>query len=105
LAAVKACGATSGKTEAFLAEVLALEGEEPDAIRAGVRVALGDTETKFRVREDNWHMKDKASRACHALCRACVFEEIRRKGTTTAEHLKLVLAVIDRPAHFPPQKL
>jgi hypothetical protein len=57
LAAVKACGATSGKAddrvEAFLAEVLALEGEEPDAIRPGVCVALGDTETKFRVREDN----------------------------------------------------
>ena len=94
------------RVEAFLAEVLALEGEEPDAIRAGVRISLGDTETKVRVREDNWHMKDKASRACHVLCRACVFEEIRRrKGTTTAEHLKLVLAVIDRPAHFPPQKL
>jgi hypothetical protein len=86
--------------------MLALEGEEPDAIRAGICVALGDTETKFRVREDNWHMNDKASRACHALCHACVFEEIRRrKGTTTAEHLKLALAVIDRPAHFPPQKL
>ena len=94
------------RVEAFLAEVLALEGEKPDAIRAGVRISLGDTETKVRVPEDNWHMKDKASRACHVLCRACVFEETRRrKGTTTAEHLKLVLAVIDRPAHFPPQKL
>jgi hypothetical protein len=38
------------RVEVFLADVLALEGEEPDAIRAGVRVALGDTETKFRMR-------------------------------------------------------
>src|SRR5215472_10503535 len=92
------------RVEAFLADVLALEGEEPDAIRAGVHVALGDTETKFRGRDDNRRMKEKAAQACHALCRARVLEEIRRrKGMTTAEHLKLVLTAIDRPAHFPPQ--
>src|SRR5215472_18926606 len=92
------------RVEVFLAAVLALEGEEPDAIRAGVRVALGDTETKFRMREGNRRMRDKAAQACHALCPSRVLEEIRRrKGMTTAEHLKLVLAAIDRPAHFPPQ--
>jgi hypothetical protein len=90
--------------EAFLADVLALEGEEPDAIRAGVHVALGDTETKFRLREDNRRMKDKAAQVCHSLCRARVLEEMRRrKGMTTAEHLKLVLAAIDRPTNFPPE--
>jgi hypothetical protein len=92
------------RVEAFLVDVLALEGEEPDAIRAGVRVALGDTETKFRAREDNRRMRDKAAQVCHSLCRTRVLEEIRRrKGMTTAEHLKLVLAAIDRPAHFLPQ--
>jgi hypothetical protein len=46
-------------------------------------------------------MKDKAAHACHALCRARVLEEMRlRKGTTTAEHLNLVLSVIDGP-RFP----
>ena len=30
------------RIEAFLADVLALAGEEPDAVREGVRVALGD---------------------------------------------------------------
>jgi hypothetical protein len=53
-----------------------------------VRVALGDVETIFRAQEDNRRMKDKAAHACHALCRARVVEEIRRRGsTTTAEHL------------------
>jgi hypothetical protein len=48
----------------------------------------------------NRRMKDKAAHACHALCRARVLEEIRRrKGTVSAEHLKVVLSVIDGP-HF-----
>jgi hypothetical protein len=87
-----------------LADVLALEGEELDAIRAGVRVALGDVETIFRAQEDNRRMKDKATHACHALCRARVVEEIqRRRATTTAEHLKLALSIIDKPTNFPLQ--
>jgi hypothetical protein len=90
--------------EAFLADVLALEGEEPDGIRAGVRVALGEAETIFRAREDNRRMKDKAAHACAALCRARVAEESkRRKATTTAEHLKLVLSIMDKPTNFPLQ--
>ena len=43
-------------------------------------------------------MKDKAVHACHALCRARIIEEMRRrKGAVTAEHLKFVLSVIDGP--------
>jgi hypothetical protein len=92
------------RIEAFLADVLALEGEELDAIRAGVRVALGEAETIFRAREDNRRMKDKAAHACDALCRARVVEEIkRRRATTTAEHLKLVLSIIDKPTTLPLQ--
>lgn len=90
------------RIEAFLLDVLALEGEEPEAIRAGVHVALGEAETVFRAREDNRRMKDKAAHACHALCRARVVEEIRlRRATKAAEHLKLVLSIIDSPTHFP----
>jgi hypothetical protein len=45
-------------------------------------------------------MKDKAAHACHALCRAGVVEEMqRRRGTPTAEHLKVVLSIIDRQVH------
>ena len=33
---------TDARVESFLADVLALEGENPDAIREGVHVALAD---------------------------------------------------------------
>jgi hypothetical protein len=89
------------RVEAFFADVLALVGEEANAIRQGVRGALADYEQLFRAQEVNKRMKEKAVHACHALCRARVVEEIRlRKGTPTAEHLKLVLSVIDGP-RFP----
>ncbi len=37
-----------GRVEAFLAGVLALEGETPDTIREAVRVALAACEAVFR---------------------------------------------------------
>ena len=86
------------RIEAFLADVLALEGENDNAIREGVRVALADCEQIFKAQEVNRRMKDKAAHACHALCRARVLEEIRRrKGTPSVDHLKFVLSVIDGP--------
>jgi hypothetical protein len=36
------------RVEAFLADILALEGEEANAIRQGVRGALADYEQLFR---------------------------------------------------------
>ena len=92
---------TDARVEAFLADVLALEGDNPDAIREGVHVALADCADIFKAQEVNKRMKDKAVHACHVLCRARVVEEIpRRKGTATAEHLKYVLSVVDGP-RFP----
>jgi hypothetical protein len=89
------------RVEAFLADVLALEGEDADAIRKGVRVALADSEQLFRAQEVNKRMREKAAHACQVLCRARVVEEIRlRRGTPTAEHLKLVLSIINGPS-FP----
>ena len=89
------------RVEAFLADVLALEGEEASAMREGVRGTLADYEQLFRAQEVNKRMKEKAAQACHALCRARVVEEIRlQKGTPTEQHLKLVLSVIDGP-RFP----
>jgi len=86
------------RIEAFLADVLALEGENDNAIREGVRVVLADCEQIFKAQEVNRRMKDKAAHACHALCRARVLEEIRRrKGTPSVDHLKLVLTAIDGP--------
>jgi len=47
-------------------------------------------------------MKDRAVHACHALCRSRLVEEMRRrKGTPTADHLKLVLGILDKPTHLP----
>jgi hypothetical protein len=54
------------RIESFLADGLALEGENLDAIREGVRVALADCEQIFRAQEVNRRMKDKAAHACHA---------------------------------------
>ncbi len=89
------------RIESFLADVLALEDENSNAIREGVRIVLADYEQIFRAQELHRRMKDKAARACHTSCRARVVEEIqRRKGTPKADHLKLVLSVIDGPAHF-----
>jgi hypothetical protein len=85
------------RIESFLADVLALAREDPDAIREGVRVALADCEAIFRAQEPNKRMKDKAAHACHALCRTRVAEELqRRRGTRIGEHLKMVLSIIDR---------
>ena len=54
--------------------------------------------SNFKAQEVNRRMKDKAAHACHALCRARVLEEIRRrKGTPSVDHLKLVLTAIDGP--------
>ena len=41
------------RIESFLADVLALAGEDLDAVREGVRVALANCEAIFRVREPN----------------------------------------------------
>ena len=88
------------RIESFLGDVLALAGEEPDAVPEGVRRALANCEAIFRLQEPKKRMRDKAARACHALCRARVADELqRRRGTRIGEHLKLVLSIIARPVH------
>jgi hypothetical protein len=52
------------RIESFLTDVLALAGEDPDAVREGVRVDWPDCEAIFRAREDNKRMKDQAARVC-----------------------------------------
>jgi hypothetical protein len=87
------------RIESFLADVLALAGEDPEAIRRGVRAAIGDCEAIFRAQESNEHMRDQAGRVCRALCRSRVVAEMhQRRGTRLANHLKLVLDAIDREA-------
>jgi hypothetical protein len=88
------------RVEAFLADILALEGENPDAIREGVYVALADCADIFKAQEVNRRMKDKAVHACHVLCRARVVEEIQRQGNGDRRALEVRLSVIDGP-RFP----
>ena len=47
------------RIEAFLADVSALAGEAPDAVRKGVRVALANCETIFRAQQTNKRMRAK----------------------------------------------
>jgi hypothetical protein len=88
------------RIEAFLAEVVALAGEEPDAVRQGVLRALGDCEAIFRAGQRYKHMRDPTALIGRALCRSRVVAEMhQRRGTRLAEHLKLVLTIIDRQEH------
>lgn len=90
------------RIEAFLKDVLALEGEISSLIRESAHRYLAIYEKQFRDAETNKRMKDKAAQVCRRLCRARVAQEIqRRKGTSASEHLKIVLSAIDVTARFP----
>lgn len=87
------------RIETFLTEMLSLEGQNSNVVREGVRGCLREWEGLFRDAEPDGVRKDEAVRRCRELCRDRVVEEIkRRKGTSTAKHLKLVLSVIDERA-------
>jgi hypothetical protein len=58
------------RIESFLGDVLALAGEEPDAVPEGVRRALAKCEVIFRLQEPKKRMRDQAAHACRALCRS-----------------------------------
>ena len=92
------------RIEAFLTDTLALEGEATNVIGEKVRSYLAVYEKQFRDAETNKRMKDTAARVSRRLCRARVVEEIpRNRGTPTAEHLRIVLGVIDDVVRFPLQ--
>ena len=83
------------RVEAFLREVLALEGKNSIDVRRGVRHHLAGCEKLFRDAEPDEQMKEKAAESCRALCRARVLEEVPRHKGTRTEHLKLVLDIVD----------
>ena len=90
------------RIEAFLRDILALEGKHSNLVREGVRNSLAKYEKLFRNAEANESMKDKAAEACDRLCRARVVDEMQQsRGTLTAVHLKIVLSVIEGSARFP----
>ena len=67
------------RIESYLGDVLALAGEEPDAVPEGVRRALAKCEAIFRAQEPKKRMRDQAAHVCRALCRARVAEELQRR--------------------------
>jgi|SRR6516164_2567318 hypothetical protein len=90
------------RIEAFLSDVLALEGKHSNLVREGVRVRLAKCERQFRKDEENESIKDRAANMCDRLCRARIVEEMQqRRGTLTAVHLSIVLSVIDGPGRLP----
>ena len=63
------------RIEAFLADVLALAGKNPDAIREGVRVALADCEAIFRAQVHEGPSRSRLPRA---------MPHSRRRGNASA---------------------
>ena len=71
-----------------------------EAIRDGAHIALSVCGEIYRAQEVNRRMKDEAVLLATPFAAVAFSRKWRRrKGTATAEHLKFVLSVIDRP-HF-----
>ena len=66
------------RVESFLGDVLALAGEEPDAVPEGVRRALAKCEAIFRLQEPKKRMRDQAMPR-HARNNALPLPELRRR--------------------------
>ena len=56
---------SDARIESFLADVLALDGESPEAIRDVLHIALTDCGEIYRAQEVNSRMKDKARNCGH----------------------------------------
>jgi hypothetical protein len=85
--------ATGERIEAFLADLLALAGEEQDAVREGVHVALADCEAILRARETNKRMKEPSrSRQPRTLPHS------RRRGNASTQRHGMAVT----PRRFPP---
>jgi hypothetical protein len=73
------------RIESFLGDVLALAGEEPDAVREGgagrPRQGRGDLPATGAEKR----MRDQAAHACRALCCARVAEELCAAGERASE--------------------
>jgi hypothetical protein len=90
------------RIEAFVRDVLNLEGRDSSQIRERVRIHLARYETLFRGNEPDPRKKDAAAERCRKLCRDRVLKEIQLRTTpSTVAHLQIVLSVIGGPARFP----
>ena len=93
--------AMDDRVEAFLREVLRLEGETQAQVRENVRFHIAECEKMFRDAEPDERTKDQAAQRSRLLCRERAVQELARsKGTPTEGYLGIVLEVIDSPARF-----
>ena len=70
---------TDARVESFLADALALEGENPDAIREGVHVALGDCEEIQSAGSEQTYEGQGGSRL------PCPLPRLNRRGHAASE--------------------
>ena len=88
-----------GPIEAFLKDVLRLQGESPSQVPDGVRVHMAEYEAMFRAAQRDQRSKDFGGRGCRILCLRRIIKEMKqRKGTATETHLQIVLSALDGPA-------
>jgi hypothetical protein len=82
------------RIDAFLKDVLELEGVPASAIRDGVRSYMAVYENL--VREPDPKNREEAARDWRKLCRRRVAEKVgKNAGTPAGEHWRIVLSVID----------
>jgi len=87
------------RIEAFLLDVLADDGKDPNVVRANTRCYLAAYVEIFRASDVEDYKKDVAAQRCRDWCRQRVLEELdQREGTPTADHLRIVLNAIERPS-------
>ena len=90
------------RIEAFLRDVLALEGKHSNLAREGVRARLAKCERQFRKDEENESMRNRAAEMCDRLCRARIVEEMRqRRGDTNRCALEYSAQCYRRAGAFP----
>jgi hypothetical protein len=84
------------RIEGFLLEVLEDEGKDSSVVSANTRCYLALYTEMFRAREADDYRKDAAAQQCRDWCGQRVLEELdQREGTSTADHLRIVLNAIE----------
>jgi hypothetical protein len=87
--------------EAFLRDVLGLEGANSNVVREGVARLLEEYESQVRDVETDARRAVPAAHRFRKHCRDRVIEEIQRRTTiSTIGHFQLVLSVIDGRGRF-----
>jgi predicted phage tail protein len=89
------------RIEAFMKDVLGLEGENSNVVREGVRRYMAEYEKQVRVAETEARTMVPAAQRFRKLCRERVIAEIQqRTAISTIGHFQTVLGVIEQPGAF-----